>query len=236
VNQFIGHGMLGALLIYAPRSIDRYLPLIQTLRIPAVVYNTVFADESGKLADVPLPIVAADHRGGAYIGVSHLIKLGHRRIGFVGDTESSQGRMRYLGFSDALREYSLVCASDYIQPGNWTWESGYDAALRLLRLPQTPSAIFCANDNMAMGAIRALQEHGVQIPEDMSILGFDDIPSASQSRPPLTTIKQPTQEMVRDAIGLLIHGMDGEIMPTGHRIMPTEFVQRSTCAPPRDQM
>lgn len=232
VSSFIGHGIIGALLLIAPVSLEPYMPIIEALSLPAVMAETQFADEAGSPLSIPIPSVASDNRNGAREGVAHLIGLGHRRIGFIGGRDANQGRLRLMGYRDALRDGDISATPEYILPGSWTWDSGYAQAGRLLDLPQPPTAIFCANDNMALGAMRAIKERDLRVPEDISLLGFDDIPAAAMSDPPLSTVRQPAEEMMRLAFDLLVREMDDEHVPPRSYMLPTTLVVRSTCAPP----
>ncbi|HHX63887.1 MAG TPA: LacI family transcriptional regulator [Chloroflexi bacterium] len=231
-SSFIGHGIIGALLLIAPISLEPYLPIIEALSLPAVMAETQFVGESGELLPIPIPSVASDNRNGAREGIAHLIGLGHRRIGFIGGRDANQGRMRLMGYRDALRDYDIPLTPGYIRPGSWTWESGYAQANHLLDLPEPPTAIFCASDNMALGAMRAIKERDLRVPDDVSLLGFDDIPAAAMADPPLSTVRQPAEEMMRLAFDLLVREMDGEQVPPESHMLPTTLVVRSTCAPP----
>jgi LacI family transcriptional regulator len=232
MSNFVGHGMVGALLLVSPKAVEAYLPTITALRIPTVVIETPFVDPSGALLDAPLPYVVSDNRRGAAEGVAYLVALGHRRIAFITGRSVSQNLLRLLGYQDAIAAHGLPLVPDYVRPGRWTWESGYDEALALWRLPEPPTAIFCANDSMALGAMHALTAHGVRVPEDVSILGFDDISAGMQSTPPLSTVKQPAFEMVQTAFDILIRAMDNKPLAATHQILPTTLVVRGSCAPP----
>ena len=232
MSNFMGHGIVGSLLLFSPRSIAPYLPVIRALNIPTVVVETPIIDERGPVAQSPIPYVVCDNRQGAYAGVRYLLDLGHRRIGFISGGEIAQSRLRLWGYGDALASYSLPLREEYVRPGRWAWESGHEQALALVKLSQPPTAIFCANDAMALGAMRALTERGWHVPEDMSILGFDDIQSAAQSAPPLSTVKQPAFEMVELAVEFLLRAMDGGDLSTANQILPTTLVLRGSCAVP----
>jgi DNA-binding LacI/PurR family transcriptional regulator len=148
-------------------------------------------------------------------------------------TDLGQNRLRFLGYRDALAAHSMCLVDEYVRHGDWSWESGYQQTLRLMELPHPPTAILCASDNMALGAMRAVAERGLRVPTDVSILGFDDIPAASNSDPPLSTIKQPAHAMVQTAIEALIRRMDGQQEPPSTIIMPTTLIERQSCASPK---
>ncbi|HHX45645.1 MAG TPA: LacI family transcriptional regulator [Chloroflexi bacterium] len=231
ISNFIGHGLVGSLLFVAPRSTEPYLPIIRTLGLPAVVMETQFLGDAQQPA-MPIPCVASDNRHGAFAGVSYLAGLGHTRIATITGGEAPQARLRLLGYEDALAAHGLQSNAAYVRHGRFTWESGYDQALALLDATPRPTAIFCASDAMALGAIRACHERGLRVPGDMSILGFDDIPDAAASAPPLTTVRQQAFAMARHAIQLLQRAMEGEETPPGTHLYPTELVIRASCASP----
>ncbi len=233
MSNFIGNGVVGSLLLVSPRSIEPYLPMIRVLRLPAVVVEAPFLDEAQNLLDGPVSCVVSENRRGAYIGVNYLIELGHRRIAFLGGSDMPQNRLRLAGYRDALAANGIPFDPAYVRSGRWTWESGYERALDLLRLEEPPTAVFCASDNIALGVMHALAERGVHVPEDMSLLGFDDIPAAAQSVPTLSTVKQPTAEMVQKAMDLLVRAMQGETLKTANHVLPTTLIERDSCAPPR---
>ncbi|MBE1161788.1 LacI family DNA-binding transcriptional regulator [Dyella acidiphila] len=132
--------------------------------------------------------------------VEHLVSLGHRRIAHIlGDPEHGAGIWRMAGYRDGLKRAGLEEDSTYMVQGRFSFESGVDAMRQLLALPQRPTAIFAADDDMAVGAIWAAAEAGVAVPRDISICGFDDTTIATQVWPPLTTIHQPVREMGRRA-------------------------------------
>jgi LacI family transcriptional regulator len=232
LSGFVGHGMVGALLLVAPRTLEPYLPIVDALQIPTLVCESVFVDSEGCMLDSRLPCIASDNRGGAFHGADYLFQLGHRHIAYISGNDVGQNRLRFLGYRDALAAREMPLVDAYVCKGDWSWESGYQQALKLLDLPRPPTAILCASDNMALGAMRAVAERGLAVPDDMSILGFDDVPQASTSTPPLTTIRQPAHAMVQMAIEALIRHMDGKLEPPKTTIMPTTLVERASCAPP----
>jgi DNA-binding LacI/PurR family transcriptional regulator len=172
--------------------------------------------------------VTADHWKGAYEAVEHLIALGHKRIGFVGVSAiNGAGLRRYQGYLDALREHDLPIDQKLIAgpssqlgpgqlgpgqvgPGYSTQDDGYAGMKRLLALKKRPTAVFARNDFTAMGAICAIRDAGLSIPEDVAIVGFDNVPLAAYTAPPLTTVDQPTKEQGREAAHLLLERIEGE--------------------------
>jgi len=149
--------------------------------------------------------VVADNFGGAHDGTRHLIELGHRQIAIItGNLNLSNGLDRLEGFRKALQEEHLALPDEYVQHGDFQLESGYRCGLELMRLPTPPTAIFSCNNKMTLGLLRALGELHVRCPESVSILGFDDFEWSACFTPQLTTIAQPTTEMGRLAMQLLL--------------------------------
>ncbi|MEO1853071.1 LacI family DNA-binding transcriptional regulator [Chromohalobacter sp.] len=185
------------------------------------------------LDEAPCPTVKLDNRAAARSVTEHLLALGHRRIGMIkGPRNSPLTRDRLLGFQDALAVAGLAPDESLVCPGDFTPSSGYRAAGDLLSQADPPTAIFCENDEMAMGAMRRIKEAGLRIPEDISVAGFDDIAFASFCDPPLTTIAQPAEDFGREAVALLLDIIDdrGDAADE-HRIMPFELVIRESTGP-----
>lgn len=163
----------------------------------------------------------------------HLLALGHRRIGVI----SSELRLaafdkRLEGFHLALHDHDLACDPGLIVFGDMSVESGYRAAEQLLARPEPPTAIWALNDRMALGALQWAREHGVRVPADLSIAGFDDISAAALSDPPLTTVRLPSYQEGQAAIELVFQLLDGETLPR-EVIVPTDVIVRgSTGAAP----
>ncbi|MDF4004440.1 LacI family DNA-binding transcriptional regulator [Luteibacter sahnii] len=146
--------------------------------------------------------------------VEHLVSLGHRRIAHIlGDPKHGAGVWRLAGYRDGLKRAGLDEHPDYLVQGRFSFESGVAAARQLLRLKRRPTAIFAADDDMAVGAIWAAAEAGVSVPGEMSICGFDDTTIATQVWPPLTTIHQPVRDMGKRATEELLLGLLGRGEP-----------------------
>lgn len=176
-----------------------------------------------------------DDRAAAAKMTEHLIGLGHRRIGFVlGDARYGSSRARQQGYVDAMAAHGLEVQADWIQAGDFTFQSGVEAARRLLSLAARPTAIFASNDDMALGCLSAIADAGLSTPEHISVAGFDDSSSARFSRPQLTTMRQPLVEMADYATRALIQGevaADCDQDAVGH-LPPSELILRKSTAPP----
>jgi DNA-binding LacI/PurR family transcriptional regulator len=174
--------------------------------------------------------VGIDQAGGARLGTRHLIEAGHQRIvhlsGPYGWTES---RAREQGWQEALDDAGLPWTP--VLRGDWSARSGYECGLRLAE-DHTVTAAFCANDQMALGLLRAFHENGRRVPEDFAVVGFDDIPEAAYLIPPLTTIRQDFTEVGRRAIGILRAALDGTASPETS-IAPELIVRSSSTVSPQ---
>lgn len=167
-----------------------------------------------------------DERGAGRKAADHLISLGHRRIGMVAATaEFKAARARYDGYCDALAAAGLPLDPELIGEGALDFESGLEAGARLLDLADRPTAIFAANDQMALGVLRAARERGLAVPGDLSLVGFDDMAASRSSWPTLTTIRQPLEQMGAAAAEVLIGGSDEPV-----RIWDFDLVVRESTA------
>ncbi len=155
--------------------------------------------------------ICADHQQHCHDAVNYLIAQGHRDIAFVcGAANSPTGTSRLAGYRQALEENGVPYNGGLVAPGDWTHDSGYTAAKILLQRSATFSALVASNDDMAIGAAKALREHGLTIPQDVSLLGFDDLPMASWFYPPLTTVHVPVAEMISYTLEKLLCRLEGE--------------------------
>ncbi|MCW2293997.1 LacI family repressor for deo operon, udp, cdd, tsx, nupC, and nupG [Pseudomonas sp. BIGb0408] len=181
--------------------------------------------------DAPWPTVSLNNRGAARTMTEHLLGLGHRRIGLIqGPPDSPLTRERFAGYREALDAAGIGLDPALLQDGNYDCQSGHAAAAHLLQVGARPTAIFCENDEMAMGAIRCIRQAGLRIPEDISVAGFDDISFAAFCDPPLTTIAQPAEAFGQHAVAMLLALLEGKSITEHHLILPFELVVRSSTA------
>jgi LacI family transcriptional regulator len=163
---------------------------------------------------VDFPAVMVDNMGGATQAVQHLIDLGHRLIGCIaGPDGSTTAADRLTGYRNALAQNGLALNRRLVKRGNWSPESGYLLAKELLEGPERrrrPTAILCANDQMAFGAIKAARELGLNVPKDLSVVGFDNVPPGSYFDPPLTTVEIPMYDIGVASMRMLIDLLSGE--------------------------
>jgi len=185
------------------------------------------------LAGPKVEVVMSDNEGGAIAAVDHLHGLGHRRIATItGMLESRPGADRLRGYRAAIQGHGLAYRDDYVAYGNFYAESGRAATARLLALPERPTAIFAASDLMAIGAIRAAAEAGLRVPEDVSVVGFDDIQLAPHVNPPLTTMRQDKLGLGYAAGDALVARVAGADDRPSLRTLAVELVVRGSTAPP----
>ncbi|MCP8999336.1 LacI family DNA-binding transcriptional regulator [Pseudarthrobacter sp. RMG13] len=194
----------------------------------------------GLTLDVPVILVGAaggglfsgalvDQKLGARLAVSHLIDLGHRRIGHVsGPQDWVDGRSRAEGWGERLREAGLP--DDLLIEGDWSAGSGYRIG-RQLAAERTATALFVGNDQMALGLLRAFSEAGVRVPDDVSVVGFDDQPESGYFTPPLTTVRQDFEELGRRCMGAMLNALEGGAGAGTIMVEPELVVRSSTSAP-----
>lgn len=181
-----------------------------------------------------LPTVDSDNLAGADAAVQHLLDLGHRRIGFLGgraDLESA--RRREEGYRRTMAAAGLAVDPDLMRNGGFRSETSDAPARELLSRPDRPTAVFAANDLMAIQTIQVAQSLGLRVPEDLSVIGFDNIPESAMATPALTTIAQPLRSLGQTAMQLLLALLRGEDVPSRHVQLATDLVLRGSTAPPR---
>ena len=212
-------------LVYTSAMLDAPLVGASTERLPVVLLNR----SSGSTS---VDTVVADNVGGGRLAAELLVARGHRRIALVGGPENaSTARDREAGFRDALAAGGVPLDPGLRRVGQFSHESGYHWCLELLALDPRPTAIFAANDVVAFGVLDAARRLGVRVPEELSVIGFDDIDMARWEGFALTTIRQPRPEMARAAAGLLLERIDAdESRPATARVFPVEAVHRATLA------
>jgi len=213
----------GVIISCFPRIEDR----IQQIKnyLPMVILDNIAADKS-------IPSVTIDNFNSCSHAVEYLIGIGHRRIGFVsGLLDSDVCRDRLLGYKNALARAGIKDDRALSFKGDYSFESGEKAGKYFVAMAQRPSAIVCANDMMAIGLMKVLQESQVWIPEQISVIGFDDILLASKVFPTLTTNAAPIAEMARHAVDILIRAMRGESTDFNHLILEAKLIKRDSCAP-----
>ena len=186
------------------------------------------------MLDTPDQMVASNDREAVSAAIDYLIQQGHRRIGLVaGPHGFRSARERRLGFEQALEAAGIALPRSFIADGNYTFESGLIAAERLLDLAPRPTAIFASNDEMAAGVMHAARQRGLEVPRDLSLIGFDDTPIAAHIWPPLTTVRWPIVSMARSAALKLTVGLDeSEAAVEEPSLFLSPLVRRAAVVPP----
>ena len=201
-------------------------PVLRQLRDDAIPFVLV----NRRVHGLPCDFVGIDNEGSAMAMTEHLLALGYGRIGFIAGPESSSASTgRLHGYRAALQAHGIALEPTYIQAGDLTPESGYRAAQRLLDLPHRPRAIFAGNDAMALGALDALYDAGLCVPQDVALAGFDDMAFASSRTISLTTIHQSRYDLGRDAVTLLLESIEQGRTEPREVILPARLVVRRSC-------
>jgi LacI family transcriptional regulator len=214
----------GAILILADRT-SLHLQELRRRGVPFVV-----VDQAGELGPDDLS-VSATNASGAKAATEYLLSLGHRRIAAqLGPADFPSTRARLEGYSTALMAAGLPIDGSLIRYGDWQAAGAIAETQHLLTLPDRPTAIFAGNDNQALGVYRALYQHGMRVPDDMSVVGFDDLPYAALITPALTTVRQPLLEMGRVATTMLRRLIAGDEVESVRVELATPLIVRESCA------
>lgn len=210
----------GVIVSFFPRLESKVMELKKSL--PIVLMDNLASDKS-------IPSVTIDNFNGSSHATEYLISLRHKRIGFVsGLMDSDVSRDRLNGYKNALSSNGINLDKDLIYKGNYSYESGEQAAKHFLSLEKIPTAVVCANDSMAIGLMKVLKENDLDIPDQVSVIGFDDIEVASRVFPPLTTVFVPIEEMVEKAVKILLSAIEGKDQDYQHFILTTNLIIRSS--------
>jgi LacI family transcriptional regulator len=221
-NRVLRSRSVDGLLMVSSDIDDPILPLLIKDNLPMLLIG-----EHPYLS--PVNSIDSENREGARMATNHLIGLGHRRVASItGFLQMSAAIDRFNGYKQALLEANIPVLPDLIEHGDYTQESGYTAMRRLLAVTPRPTAVFAANDMMAMGALRAIHEVGLSVPKDIAIVGFDDIPMAAFANPPLTTMRQPIADIGALAVNTLIDQLENLAEPGVHIRLPTTLVVRAS--------
>ncbi|MFT5195511.1 MAG: LacI family transcriptional regulator [Cellvibrionaceae bacterium] len=221
----LASGMVDGLIIMLPQEIESWLAQLQQRNVPYVLIDHESGSGQGH-------IIRTANRRGAIAATNHLLDLGHTKIGLITGTPSVQsGRERIEGFRQALAERVISADESLIQQGDFDEKSGRACGLKLLQMADRPTAIFALNDAMALGVYEAAESLGLSIPEDLSVMGFDDIPEAKYIRPQLTTVRQPQREIGRTATRLLVDLIENPGRELETITLETELIVRKSTAP-----
>lgn len=224
ISNFVFNKQIAGLIL-----LDSHIPFSLNDDKEHILPPTIMICEHAVGVDVPM--VHIDNLTAAYEAVNFLIEKGHQRIATItGPEEEGLASYRLKGYEQALKRSGLSKEDAYVVSGNYSFESGKDAVKKLLRLPRRPTAIFCHNDQMAIGAMKEVRDQGLRVPEDISLVGFDGLEIGEYTTPPLTTIKQPRLELGRKATEVIL-----EMIKTGKNapnsiLMESSWVTGGTVA------
>ena len=224
VVQAFQERRVDGILVTSSRVGSLYIPILSQSKVPIVLINNEHAGEF-------VYSVMIDNIAASQLAVGHLIELGHQRIAYIGDRLGFQSDTeRFTGFRQAMAEQEYPCPAELMVQGDGKPDGGRLAVDKFMALATPPTAVFCYNDLTAVGALSGFRAHGVRVPEDVSIVGFDDLPIASYTDPPLTTIRQPKQQMGRVAMEMLLN-LFHELPGQTNLKMAGELIVRSSTAP-----
>src|SRR5688572_9274673 len=222
IEQLRDQGVDGVAIIAPLRaSVDALRHIRQDFPVVAV--------EAGP--NTSIPVATVDQVAGAAAATQHLLDLGHKTVWHLaGPTDWNDAEERIEGWRSVLKAAQAPIPA--LLRGDWTPRSGYEVGQNLLKIPEL-TAVFVANDQMALGLLRRLHEAGREVPRDLSVVGFDDIPEAAYFTPPLTTVRQDFAELGRRCLHLLLGRIEGEVVPMRAVVAPELVVRASTGAAPR---
>ena len=211
----------GLILIKVTPADNRLNPLFES-GFPAIAVNF-------KLENASCNFVDSENIRGARLAVRYLYEKGHRKIGFMtGFMEEVNAQDRYSGFMEEMKKLGLPVNENWIVTGDFDQHKAYEAAGDILKLSKRPTALFCSDDYMAIGAMRRFKEAGLRIPEDIALVGFDDIELAAFVKPALTTVRQPMFKMGETAARIVLDIIRKKLKPPVQRFMPVELIERES--------
>lgn len=223
--EFANSARIDGMILTEPRIQDERVEILQKRSLPFVFL--------GMAQDPDVSWVSGENYGGAIEAVSHLIKLGHKRIACVtGPADQTAAKARFQGYTVALAEFGIPLDRNIVAAGDFTQTGGYRAMTSILQHENDISAVFACNDVMAFGVMRALREAGLVIPNDVSVLGFDGIPFTEYMDPPLATVRQPILELGRTAVEVLVEQMCGKSAGPIHKVLNVEYQPAGSVGPP----
>jgi LacI family transcriptional regulator, repressor for deo operon, udp, cdd, tsx, nupC, and nupG len=194
----------------------------------AIQYPVVLACEY--IEGLTIPTVSIDNISSARKATEHLIKLGHKRIAHItGPLNIILSRDRMKGFQQAMINHELKLDPVFIQEGDFSYESGYNQMMKFLALENPPTAVFAANDEMAIGVVKAAKANGMKVPEDLAVVGFDNINMSSIFEPSITTVEQPKYKIGEKAMELLIKLINGEDLQKKQTVINDNLIIRNSC-------
>ncbi len=245
--EILGHDVL----VYTRYDVEKPDAFVDTLldgRADGLIFLAPKIDSHALnrlAAEIPFVVTSDERRNAPNFGcdnasgvrkvVDHLVSLGHTRIGHLaGNLEMADGIDRCEAYKGALASHGLPICEDWLFEGHFTSQGGYNAGQHVFATKNRPSAIFCANDDSALGLLRAAWEKGVRVPDEISIVGFDNSPVSSASFPPITTVRQPLEEIGAAAMTALVNFIETQQRPDGISFETELIVRDSTTRPQED--
>ncbi|MCT8137579.1 LacI family DNA-binding transcriptional regulator [Anaerobacillus sp. CMMVII] len=224
--KFLKEKRVDGVIILASNVSDDIIKSSQREKFPIVLLDRYLDGEE-------LLTVQVDNEQGGYLATEHLLNLGHKKVAFIsGSNYSYDNKKRFEGYKRALMEHGISYETKWNISGNFTREGGYSATRTLIAQGDLPTAIFYANDEMAIGGLKAFEEKGINVPGDVSVVGFDDIQIAEYVTPGLTTVRQPKYEMGTLAAHILFQSLIEQQMNEKYYKLSTEIIIRKSCGVP----
>lgn len=220
ITNIINNGMLDGLVMTADRKDDGLIPPLIAAGLPFVMIGEIEGMDQ-------LHYIDSDNLEGGYMATKHLIDLGYQRIGTIVSGENKSGDDRFKGYAKALQEAGMSVDEKLVYQGNYSLNSAYIGMKEIL--PAKPDAMFVSSDTMSLGAMRAIREAGLRVPDDIAIVGYDDLPPALQAEPPLTTIRQPIAETGRLAVETLLNIINKTPQEPIQIVLSNELIVRESC-------
>ncbi len=222
-ERMVAERRVDGFLLVRTRVDDPRVRFLLAHQVPFVTFGRTQAENAHPWVDV-------DGEAGLYALTQLCLQHGHRRIAYIGaPPDLMHARHRLAGYRRALADAGVPQNPAWVQVGDLTEESGYRAAQVLLRLRPRPTALLAANDLMALGALAAVHEAGLQVGKDVAVAGFDDVPLAAHTQPPLTTVHQPIYDIGRRIVAMLIALLRGQPLPQQQVLLQPRLVVRASC-------
>jgi LacI family transcriptional regulator len=223
--EFLARGLVDGVVMVAPVLEEQTVDAVLRTKLPCVVVDP-------RRLNTPLPRVSVDSYHGMRGGTQHLINLGHHRIAYVrGEEDLESTTVRYQGYADAMRLAGIEIDEQLVVSCDFSYACGFRTASHLID-GHHPTALVAGADLIALGALDAARAHGLEVPAQFSVVGFDDLPQAAQTFPRLTTVRQPLHDMGQIAARALLSLIDGQPLLMEHMQLPTTLVIRESAAPP----
>ncbi|MBI5928733.1 MAG: LacI family DNA-binding transcriptional regulator [Chloroflexi bacterium] len=224
ILSILGTGLIDGLIVTSDNKGDVFIPELLKHEMPFVqIGRSLYSDKIYR--------VDTDNIAGSYMATQHLISLGYQRIATIATNRNCSGDDRFTGYCSAFADHGKVVDRKLVVYGDYTVDSGYHAMKQLI--PQRPDAVFITSDTMALGGMRALQEANLRVPDDIAVVGYDDLPPAVQANPQLTTVRQPIEQTGFLAVSMLVKILSGDDPPSHQIVLPVELVVRASCGATR---